>query len=596
MKKLFKYFLLLPFLLTSCGKTKGEYTFICAEHSFTTYYEDKYFTLDNRYYHEEIALASYASAMASNTTDGDYSEKSNHLTRLWKRQGFTNIFVNNSFKEKPTLDSIGVGFASKKIDDFNLIAITIRSGEYGAEWGSNLTVGPAGHSAGFKNSSDIVLNELANYLVNNNFTGHTKFWLSGYSRGGSVINLAAATMLDQIEADSFYPAISTSVHDIYAYCFEPPSCAGVEKEEASKDIYKCIHNIMNYNDIIPLVPPFDWGLIRYGQSYFYPDRILDINFNATERRKLVSNYHFTNGAQDFPDYTIDDWNFYDPGPEAAEEKNLPRESIFPSQGRFAHGLVHQLFGTGLSRDQYYVGVEKVIRDIVATFFGYNPDVKEVELGSDVFIDLLFSYSLVQNIVSDLFMEDFYGFTKDIQLFLYLLFDVDENNIEIINELFSSVQAFLLFIGIFLNYRPDYMLQLFSRNNMLGLIFPHSCELNYSFLKSCDRRIYGNDACKLNDGTYQILHIKTPSSVTIYENTLKKNVFSYTDGKMSSDTLSAEKMHDGSIDIYLPKNGDYIYKIESEDISLSNVDEYGTEEIVYQTMSKEGHIARNTEMI
>ena len=65
------------------------------------------------------------------------------------------------------------------------------------------------------------------------------------------------------------------------------------------------------------------------------------------------------------------------------------------------------------------------------------------------------------------------------------------------------------------------------------------------------------------------------------------MFTYADGVMSSDGLSAEKMADGSIDIYMPKNGQYTYKIESESISLGNIDEFGDETPINESMPKEG---------
>lgn len=60
-----------------------------------------------------------------------------------------NSLVPLILKEKSTLDSVGYGIGVKKIEDFNLIAITVRSGSYGAEWGSNFTVGTSGNSKGF---------------------------------------------------------------------------------------------------------------------------------------------------------------------------------------------------------------------------------------------------------------------------------------------------------------------------------------------------------------------------------------------------------------------------------------------------------------
>ncbi len=85
-----------------------------------------------------------------------------------------------------------------------------------------------------------------------------------------------------------------------------------------------------------------------------------------------------------------------------------------------------------------------------------------------------------------------------------------------------------------------------------------------------------------------MHIKTPTKISIFENNLKKQIFNYENGKMITDTLSAEKLADGSIDIFLPKNGDYNYEIDSSKIVLVDVDQYGNETIKNENLEKTGH--------
>ena len=153
-----------------------------------------------------------------------------------------------------------------------------------------------------------------------------------------------------------------------------------------------------------------------------------------------------------------------------------------------------------------------------------------------------------------------------------------HNIDEIKSLYEGIYYFLTFLGPSIVARNDLMLQFFSRDNLINIIAPHYFEFNYSFLKSCDSRLYGSNACKFNDGTYQILHVKNPTSVKIYETHLKKRVFTFTNGTMSSDTLAAEKLADGSLNIFLPNNGEYKYNIEASEITLSKVNEYGEETI------------------
>lgn len=590
MKKLFCFFLTIPLLVTSCSSINGLVDFNCDKYRFETYYEDSYFLLDNYQYHEEISLASFANAMSTISTDPDYSIRSKHLTDLWEKEGFENVFVSESFYEKPEIDTIGFAFASKKIDDFNLISVAIRSGGYDAEWANNMTIGSTGNASGFQMSSDIVYQGLSDYIKNYHFTGHTKFWMSGYSRGAAIINLMAGKILNIIKDGYFFDSINTTVKDIYAYCFETPAGVFASESEANSSLYDCIFNLMNINDVVPCLLPIDWGFVRYGQNLYYPDRLTDIYFDYSEREKIVKDYHFQDGAHNFNDYTIDDWEFVDVGQETAEKFNVPRESIHPSMGRFVRSFIHQLFTGVLTRETYaeLLGQE-AIRELIAMFYGLVPGVKGIDLTGEVFVDLLFSLSLIQTMVMEIMQSDFYGFSVDIQFIFYLLFEITEENRAAIDEISNNISWLLFYFSIFLVQRPDLIMQIFNRNNLLQIFFPHYTELNYSLLRSCDTRIKGKNATRLNDGSYYILHVKTPSSISIYENNIKKNVFQYKAGVMNSNYLSAEKYPDGSVDIYLPKNGDYTYKIQSDSIVLSVMNHYGIETIVEESLPKEGTI-------
>lgn len=588
MKKATPLFLIFPLVLSGCQNSDDVVPFMLGGNRFETLYNDSYFSLDNKEFHSEIAVASFASAMASIDDNKDYSARGDRLVELWEKEKFSGIHINQAYKEKPTLDSVGYGIANKRIGDFTLIAITIRGGGYEAEWASSFTVGASGNSSGFQNSANIVLEGVDDYLSKYDVTGHTKFWISGYCRGASVANLLAGTMLDRIAEGAFHEAVSAQKEDVYAYCFEPQNAACLSVEEAKGERYQGIHNVMNFNDVMTMLSPHQWGMVKYGQNHYFSDRLTDIRFDATERKKLVSNYHFSQNGQKLPGYAIDDWKFYDAGLEATQEKNLPRESLHPSLGRFAHNLIQAMTDFALSRDLYSYN-EQGVRDLIGTIYGYNPDVEGIEISDQVFIDILFSYSFIQTMFLELQEGDSGGFTSDIEYLFYVLFNANENNVKAIQKLYDDLYYLLLFVCPSLALRADLLSQLFSRDNLLILTSAHAAELNYSFLRSSDPRLYGEQACRLNDGSYLTLHIKTPLSVIINEKTLNKNVLSFVNGQLSSDTLSAEKMADGSIDVYLPKNGQYEYRIASSSISLSNVDEYGTETILKEALPIAGAI-------
>ena len=586
MKRIITLLSIITLSLAGCGSKPHRIIFRQNHDEFETFYDDSYFLLDNQYYHQEIAVASFASAMASIDNNDDYPYRSSNLVDLWTQENFKNIYINDLYKVKPTLDSVGFGIASKRINNFNLVAVTIRSGAYDAEWGSNLTGGESGNAKGFQDSADIAFDGLQEYLSTYQLSGHTKFWLSGYSRGGSITNLLAGKILQNIDKGTFNEHISTTIADVYAYCFEPQNAAETTIEEAKSEKYQGIHNLCNFNDMLTMIYPTVWGMVKYGHCHYYPDRLTDIRFNASERKKMISNYHYARNSYKFPDYRVDDWKFYSVINDYSEALNTPVESLYPSMGRFAQNLIYTIMVSGWDRATY-VMVQEGIRNVFATIYGYNPNIEGIEISDAVFMDILFSYSIIQTLFAELQEKNIGDFTADFENILYILFNANKDNIDAIHDLYLGIRFAIYNIFGPTTFRPDLMHQLFSRDNLLIMVSTHATELNYSFLKSCDARLYGKDACHLNDGTYYILRASKPTSISIYEKTLGKNVFSLTNGVMYSDTLSAEKMYDGSIDIYMPKNGQYQYQIESDDIQLINVDEFNNQTVVMDEMPKTG---------
>lgn len=589
MKRLFNFLLLIPLVLSSCGPNKDKVPFKSVGRDLETYYNDSYFLGSSKEYSQEIALASLAFAMSTVEPDKVIETHGDQLYSLFENEHFSNIYLSSTIKEKPTLDSVGYGIGVKKIEDFNLIAITIRSGSYGAEWGSNITVGTSGNSKGFQDSSEIVLEGLKTYISENNIIGHTKIWISGYSRGAAITNLLAANMLNNISDEEFLSLINVNEEDIYAYCFESPLCAEISDEIAKSDLYKGIHCLNNFNDLITKIIPHDWGMRRYGQSYYYPDRLTDINFDKKVIKNVVTRYNFSPDAHNLPKYSIDNWKFYDPGDEDTKKDNLARESIHPSMGRFVTDLIKLMNETFITREIYSKAFEEGIREIIAAISGYNEKIGEVNLSGAILSDIFFSYSFAQSLFAELQAKNIGGFIEELEFFFYMIFDANKDNVDEINRLYNSIYYLILFLSPAFVIRKDLMMQFFSRDNLMQLLFPHTIEFIYPFLECADKRFYGNDACSFNDGTYQILNVKTPSSISIYENNLKETIFTYDGEKMKSDILSAEKLNDGSIKIYMPKNGSYTYEIESELISLSYVDEYGNEELVNESLENNGSL-------
>ena len=572
----FKIVLLIPFLFSSAGCSKADkISFQSNDFTFDTYYNDSYFLLDNREVHEEIALASHAMALATFNADEDYFTRSRYLRDLWEKEHFETIWMNQSFYEKPTTDSIGYGIASKHINledqKFTLLAIAVRGGNYDGEWASNVTLGQSGDAQGFSEASDMVVKGIQEFIVNHNVEGNIKIWISGYSRAAITSNMTAGKILNKLSVNELISSnVTYTSDDIYAYCFEPPMGVQTSLEQARNDLYHGIHNFLNYNDFVPLVAPNEWGFTRYGVDHYYPDRLNDIYFDATEREKIISLYHFTYGAQNFAEYTVDNWKFFDVGEEVAKPFNLPRESVHPSQGRFSRTFIKELALNGIEdRETYYNFVQDGLRELMAAIMGANPNIDKIELGN--IVQIIFEYNFIKALIMELNENQSSQFAMDVEMLFLQIFGANQQNFELIEDLYGKN---FFFFGMFceaFEIRKDILTQLLYRDNAMGIAIGHMPEVSYSFLSACDSRFMGDKKCTLNDGTYNVLHIDKPTSFSLFEKNLKKEVFSYKDEVMSSNYLSAEKFADGSIDVYLPKNGAYEYICQSDGISISNVD-------------------------
>ena len=589
----FKICLLLPLVFQIAGCSKSDkISFHSCGFTFDTYYNDSYFLLDNKEYHEEIALASHAMALATFNGDEDYTTRSRYLRELWENEHFENIWMSDSFYIKPTTDSIGYGIASKHISqkgqDFTLLAIAVRGGNYDGEWASNLTLGPEGDAQGFNEASDQVLDGLTSFIDNFDINGSVKIWISGYSRAAITSNMVAGKILNKYASKELISnKVSYTDDDIYAYCFEPPMGVDASLEEARKDLYHGIHNLLNYNDFVPLVAPYEWGFVRYGTDHYYPDRLNDIYFDETEREKIISLYHFTYGAEEFADYSVDKWKFFDVG-EKANEYNLPRETVNPSQGRFCHDMIHEIAVNGImSREIYSELVEEGVRELMATVMGLNPDIEKIDLKN--LASILFEYGFIRTLIMELQEDQASQFAMDAELLFLQVFGANENNFDTISLLYDKNFLLFAFFANAFKARKDILTQLLYRDNAMGIAIGHMPEVSYSFLSACDSRFMGNKKCNLNDGTYNVLHIDKPTSFTLFEKNIKSGVFSYKDGKMSSSHLCGEKLADGSLNIYLPKNGSYEYISDSLDVAYANIDPLMGESLTTTNLPSNGEI-------
>ena len=245
------------------------------EGKYGFYYTDDYFKKPATKYNQSLATMSLCLALSTYQDEDEkiYDKNVKNVKNLFGKCGFViegadNTFQQKNYDIKTGTDTIACSFANKKIGDSTLVAVAVRSGGYGAEWASNLTLGSKGDHFGFNDASNKVYEYLADYVNSRNITGKVKFWITGFSRGGATANILAAKLDNTIDS---HPKITYSKDDVYAYTFATPAGAVKSNKPHSKK-YNNIFNIINFHDLVPLVAPSQtgWSFDRYGITKVLP--------------------------------------------------------------------------------------------------------------------------------------------------------------------------------------------------------------------------------------------------------------------------------------------------------------------------------------
>lgn len=214
-------------------------------------YSDRYFTESSEDFSRDLAKASLGLALSAFRQNGKSPVPNQYGTYLGKA-GFRDIYAFGY--DKPTAtDTLSGVIASKRINDFTLIAVSPCGQGYGKEWGGNLQVGTGDRHEGFDKGAQILEREIFSYIEKQKLTGKLKLWISSYSRGAAISNLTAA---DLIESGRF--------DDVYAYLYAVP-------RTTKTDIgYPNICNICGAYDPVTQVPLESWGYFRHGWDLYLP--------------------------------------------------------------------------------------------------------------------------------------------------------------------------------------------------------------------------------------------------------------------------------------------------------------------------------------
>lgn len=166
-------------------------------------------------------------------------------------------------------DPVAFALGRKTLADGTpLIAVVIRGSDTDEEWASNFNIDDDGrvggrYHDGFESAAQDVLGRLRDYCDSLGVDYATaRFLVTGHSRAGAVGNLVAA----HLDEDAFGTGIRAE--NVYAYTFASPATAS--EGDAGGDGFGNIYNVVNPEDLVPLVPLTKWGYARYGVDLLLP--------------------------------------------------------------------------------------------------------------------------------------------------------------------------------------------------------------------------------------------------------------------------------------------------------------------------------------
>ena len=571
---------LLPLCLSSCGENQPpliEYPFHDGGgYPYRAFYSDAFFSGDSTMVDARLAsLTSSASLISRRFISKEEPRETKYASDFMEACGMEDVYFSPSYYQEPTETSIAYGIASKKISDKTLVWTFVVGEGYGLEWLSNFDIGAEGDCHGFAACAAEVVNGLKNYIVTKPIEGNVCLLLTGYSRGAAVANLAGASLDDLMnEGEAAIGKATISFKDTYVYGCETPATTSRLDYAAPK--YRNIHNFLNQNDPIPMVPPRIWGLNVIGQRHYYPDRLTDIRY-PTQREALLATLESIFGKkQGYPD---EDWT------TVAD----PKAERYPSMHR---ALVQLFNGTGGA----LVGTRAEFAADYQEAFGRLIHFMMEDSRSGALIDAitgrLFAIMLKQGELMqalDLIKEGKYTDGKEKLLKVCRgIFEKTPNIITILEYAVGIVEP---------------LFPLIKRANDLGIefnvmaytgAFSAVIDFHYRFVTAawaatCDGQHGGpGNPSWITDGTYYRLSVSPVQDFTL---TLDDgtSVLTVVEGKIDSSIVSAS-IADGTLTAFLPKNGKYGYSSSaSSDVELFDVDWFGNETAVRSDMPVSGTI-------
>ena len=366
--------------MVSAGDFRGMY-------GSTFPYDDSYFTGRNSdIYNHDLAIASCNLAISAFNYSGaeaagyqaDIAGKTvkNMLEQLDFHKDNIDI---SSYEGKPTEISIASAIATKKLnvdsEDWTLLTIAVRGGNYEAEWGGNFWIGQSGNHVGFQGAANQIKNRLKAYIKDHPLEGNVAVWITGYSRAAATANLLSADL--NTKAGASYVGLDVDSSNIYTYTFETPMGA----DESNLKTFDNIFNLVNPIDLVPKVAPSAWDFTRFGVDCMFPSSSTTSYYSDYLERVSMFYEAFTGKTLpgEFTAYQWNlDWDLDNPIPHIYMTNDI--ESTRRLQADFLESFINDGVCTDFmeSRTQYYNELQSMLTDLLASFYSKTIDTEELK--------------------------------------------------------------------------------------------------------------------------------------------------------------------------------------------------------------------------
>ena len=213
-------------------------------------YSNEFFKDSGKISNEHLRTMSLALSLALYGTDTE------NASELFRNIGFSVDDLKLEEADVTSEDTIGTAISHKDItflddSETKVVAVAIRGDHYFDEWKNNFDCGTEGDIKGIAEAAAKVVDRIKAYEEEFGQKG-AKIWIAGYSRGGAVADLVGKYINEH--PDEF----GISADDLYDYTFEALRASSTDNN------YENIHNVINPNDVVPIVYPEEWGIYNAG--------------------------------------------------------------------------------------------------------------------------------------------------------------------------------------------------------------------------------------------------------------------------------------------------------------------------------------------